>query len=1393
MPSKRSPVQRRTLDQTADVQEPPAAAARNQSRGNAFAQQRLKSRGRSELSAGMQGNASPLPYRAQVESLLGVDLGGVQAFLGQAAELERRGASAAASDGVVAFAETSPSLEQVVREVTHLVQEWQHGSGAPGKQSSRSDAAERESRRAGRDAMAGRPTQVQQAPAAAVQLDDSDTWQEARRRAAEIKDALLDHWTEDEQKALRQIRGQSTLMLREIRAQYRDMTGHVLERDYQEYCNDDQYREALGILWATMSIEDRLRSNIEHGWLWDSENEEGMLDVLRSASSAELATAAASPRVLALLRGALSDDEYYDARKLMSPDDLYSVVLERIRNANGFFNDDEDAVYNVILDLTPADRQRIWNDNPGLFDFMSESEKASVRTLCLGTEAQALAERMDLATSGLGTDDDAVAMLAQRAGDAATEERTIQAALTAGVMPDGTPLSFDQRMQLQSRLNELGGITTHLLSVQRDEDGDVKDGTFLGNLHGDVSEDEFQTFAASMGADSFELAKQRVLDAVGFWNDDEDKINDAFAALVPQPELRARLWADPDVQAALGSALNQGELAVTETFATGDTYAVALQRITDAYSGVDTDEEGLFRIVCAMSDADRQRLLADQPAIWQRMMNGRALTNDEKTMLREAARTGRIPTQMAIDWTFGGDWDGTNDEMIAQMFGALTTEERASYRLGYWLSREGRSPADATEQQALDSFNTLFARMDGELGDDALQTAMDQLIGLPTADELQTDAGRAMAAGIMRHRMRDKVALGGGLGEAFTSTDETADQAAAQLESTYQQAMADGEISADELAVLGSLDANFARRYQESVAASDMIANIAGMVAAIAAGILVTVLTGGSAGPAVGGLLAQYGAAALAGGVAGAAAKVGTAEAFGGGHYDATGGDGARDLATGFVDGATAVLSAGIAARFSNMVGLSRAGLAAEMSAGVMESTTQAASYAGRNFAGGALRGAVEGFLSGAVGEVVLTAADSQTWSRSVWDVICSFGQAILRGGGIGALTGGVVGGASEALSAYVEARRIPGLLDDLETAGLARTDLDGMSMDVVQGLGMADDALARGSTDDAMRIFGALDGRVDPHTLSRIRRQLMSTHGIDLSKIDDAALRIGQLADDGAFAASKYHGSNSDMLDGLENTDGQILSAEDLYKRNVTQATGEGDTFSGRSGRKTFISVGEGEAGFGTSLAYADSALSTNHYNVQRYTLEELDDEIKRLRRVVAAFDDGRVHEIPRLHTDRTKFASRLSMLEDEMAVRMRFPAGHPRRVGGPENLQNFPILFEFDASGLRSRSRKGVEPGHALGGEGSVYDPIDLKTRLRRVYVPEANMEDAQRRLQQILGHSNFEVLPMEAVDDALDAQHVTQTTRLATHDLHHRLESRWDQIVGFFDKQAAQAAGQ
>ncbi|WP_346292970.1 hypothetical protein [Sphaerothrix gracilis] len=1000
---------------------------------------------------------------------------------------------------------------------------------------------------------------VSGAQGALIQLDEDDTWQEARRRALNIKTALLDGWTEDEEEALRQIRGQSVLMLKEIRAQYRAVTGgHSLEADFKEYCSSSEYKEALSWLHAALSLEDRIRTNIDKGWLFTTENEAGILEVLRQASRPELNQAAQSPSLKKLLRDALNDDEYYEARKLLTPNDLYDLVVERIRNANGWINDDEDATYNVLLDLTPEQRRRLWRSHDPqitgstLFGFMSASERASVRVMCLGSEATALQERLDIATTGLGTDDDAVKLVVEKTKNAAQQEQAITQMLKTGKNAKGEPLTPKQLAELQAQQNALGGIQQNLLTAERDRAGDLKSGTFLEMLHGDVNEAEFQSFTAQIGVSQYERAKQQILDAIGFFNDDEASIYKAFDQVIgtieiplgtevaqltaeqkaqlqqqASRELRQKLMLDPQVKAALAH-LNRDEKAIAAVYASASSYEISLEKLKAAYYGLDTDEEEIFRLVCQMSAADRQRLQRERPLIYQRLLSpvSSYLTLQERRMLETAVQTGKIPTDTALEWAFGGNWDGTEDEMLEQTFAAMDETERYQYRLGYYLFKGGESFAQQkvdkkAEQVALTKFRQLYRRMESELGTDDLQKALDQLLGTPTLQELKSEQGRLMAAQIMRNRVgekgdiREEDVISSAIIDSFSDTGEVADQAEVQFESAYKLAIADGRLTAEEFAALAALDANFAQKYDEYVATVDQVVNVASTVAAIAVGIVAVVLSGGSGAPAVAALLSKFGvaattaqsvatAAALAG-TASATAKVGVSELVGGSHYDAASTEGLQDAAVGFTEGAMAVLSAGLAHRFTNMVGLGKAELAGEMTAGILASSEAAVNQAGRTFARAGLEGLIDGLLSGAVGELVMTAADKAVWKKSIWDVVLSFGQAILKGGGIGAVTGVVTGGSLEALTTYVGVKRLQSFVKQLDVAGIHEERLSSLSIDAVRGLGKADAALAGGKLDEAEAAFRALEGVLEADELTKLRTLL---HGYYSDVVQEAAVQ---------------------------------------------------------------------------------------------------------------------------------------------------------------------------------------------------------------------------------------------------------------------------------------------
>ena len=265
---------------------------------------------------------------------------------------------------------------------------------------------------------------------------------------------------------------------------------------------------------------------------------------------------------------------------------------------------------------------------------------------------------------------------------------------------------------------------------------------------------------------------------------------------------------------------------------------------------------------------------------------------------------------------------------------------------------------------------------------------------------------------------------------------------------------------------------------------------------------------------------------------------------------------------------------------------------------------------------------------------------------------------------------------------------------------------------------------------------------------------------------------RVIALREIGEFQQMGFHGTGSSMLDGLGKTDGDILPADELHRRNIDVSTGEGPKFTPRGGHKKFVSIGEGESGFGTSLAYADVSKNLAHYNPQLLSDVELNQQIARLDNIVNKYDsvkvevpgDGTLQQMAR--RDKEHFTVELAKLKRELDSRKGLPADSLRRLGGHADPDNHPVLFEFDTSGMGGKIEKaGHKEGAALGGEASVHGSIDLKKRLRRCYCPADHVATVTLKLQKIFGHGNFEVIAIEALD-GIPAPGVLGSSRLNTY---------------------------
>lgn len=309
----------------------------------------------------------------------------------------------------------------------------------------------------------------------------------------------------------------------------------------------------------------------------------------------------------------------------------------------------------------------------------------------------------------------------------------------------------------------------------------------------------------------------------------------------------------------------------------------------------------------------------------------------------------------------------------------------------------------------------------------------------------------------------------------------------------------------------------------------------------------------------------------------------------------------------------------------------------------------------------------------------------------------------------------------------------------------------------------------------DALKSSIRTRGRVTPSQSAGLNpKQLVELH----------RRRVIALREIGEFKQMTFHGTGSSMLDGLARTDGKILPAAELHRRGLAPTTGEGSKFTPVDGHKEFVSVGEGESGFGTSLAYADALQNLAHYNPQLLSDAQLTSHIERLEKIVANFDSVKLEvqgDFRQLAArEKGHFSSELEKLKREVKRRANLPPDSPVRKGGHVTADNHPMLFEFDMRGSNARRERRplVKPGGPLGGEGSVHGPIDLKRLIRRVYVPAEHVQATEHKLRAILGHGDFEVIAIEAMDGLPDPG-MLGSSRVSTYKMLGQLEKEMEAV--------------
>jgi hypothetical protein len=290
----------------------------------------------------------------------------------------------------------------------------------------------------------------------------------------------------------------------------------------------------------------------------------------------------------------------------------------------------------------------------------------------------------------------------------------------------------------------------------------------------------------------------------------------------------------------------------------------------------------------------------------------------------------------------------------------------------------------------------------------------------------------------LKQRFKDEKGHWGDVAAAAAYEDEQRD-----LDAALAKAADPKNLTPEEKAAIAPVAGSTEAALNDFMQVRDQLDAVAIQVVGVAAGLLVTALTGGAAGPVTATLIAKVALAQACASVAAVWVVKGERT---------TGGEATRAFAVGAVSGATQLFAAG-----PIMSALSPA----YREALAKESIAIATQVAEREFAGtgmNAMKSALEGAAAGAAGAAVDTGSKSETWRRGFIDGLMKTFE--------GAATGGVVGGASGAAASLLgaavkaakagrvaEANQLMGQLEaqvSPEEAAMARSALNAEMQDAL-------------------------------------------------------------------------------------------------------------------------------------------------------------------------------------------------------------------------------------------------------------------------------------------------------------------------------------------------------
>jgi len=901
---------------------------------------------------------------------------------------------------------------------------------------------------------------VQQETEAAASADEGGIPPgfDAAAKAKQLHDAF-DGWGTDERKVLDILYTGRTDLTKAIETAYNGRYSPPLVTELRDELSGGDLQKALKLLQrGGLTLADKIRE-AARGWGTD---EDKIFNAFDRASATELEVVRKDAKIKALLRDELSGADWKLAQAYLQGQ---GALAGKLRRAVDGWGTDEATIWRELEGATHEEKQFVLKQPALLNHIRSDLDSADwlrCQRMLNGTLTNV--DRIEVALAGWGTDEQGVA--------------TALADLTAEEYAR-LPGDIDSRLEGELSGEDLAKAQESLHQKRLKFDADYRK-AYVERQKASMGEDAMAHEGASAlvaGEGQSHSAVGRLMAACAGAGTDDTTVWEVLSGLT-QAERDFISAHNPDgVLDTLRGDLSAGDYDRAMTALSGGSGRAASAVMREAVAGWGTDEKLLYDALVRVSrEGGGAEVLADAEIM--EAVRG-DITSRQYSIFTAVLRDGTFTGRQRLHWATSGA--GTDEDLIFELCTAYDKE---------WYSNGAIAPdVDELLQAELDNRDYWKAKdlVRGEPGSEEERLAR-------AKEELERERGSTVSAGIM---------------DVFSTSGENADDAWREYQSSFNQAHADGEVTADEVDQLRQ-DERFSQRmtaeYRETKAS---VAQWATQIAVAIVGIAATILTAGTAGPFVAALAASLGgkvAVAAEAMVLAAALKVGMNRAIQGEGYDVGSAQALVDACSASIEVGLNIVGGQLATKMVEGLGKTAVGQS------VGPTLEKVFGGAGRRILSAGLEGAIDGGMGGLGEGAFLALANEDAWKGDSEDLLGHLGSSMVTNGGMSALGGFLAGAGFKSIGESFGSK----VRSQMGTTGDAAGDLGG--------------ELGEAGGKNAAKMGGQLDDTASATIADELRTILDSSIGDASGPMTGA--QFNKMMDDLADFAKKYDILISTKLD---------------------------------------------------------------------------------------------------------------------------------------------------------------------------------------------------------------------------------------------------------------------